>query len=37
VNETRATSGGRAEQKMGAERAAHLTEKREEIEKKIER
>merc|ERR1712193_334621 len=35
VNETRATSGGRAEHKMGAERAARLTEKKEEIEKKL--
>jgi len=35
VNETRATTGGRAEHKMGAERAARLTEKKEETEKKL--
>jgi DNA repair exonuclease SbcCD ATPase subunit len=35
VNETRATSGGSLEHKRGAERAARLTEKREEIEKKL--
>jgi len=34
VNETRATTGGRADAKMGAERAARLTEKKEETEKK---